>query len=282
MNRNAVAFAATVLVVGAACPDLVDAAEYDTLPEAEAARPLVAPAMTFRGDLHIPIQRVDFGIGGGRTVVGFPFLGAGFSPTNWVQIDAAVLPIIISPDAEFSGPEFAATFAFLGNDADIEVGGRIGFQIPGTTEFYSINLGVPVRFHLADDVVRLDTGFSMSVWGSSSGGDANFGLLQSRTLPFHSVRVMAEPSIPVDVTVSIVESFFVRGYTGFGVITVEESDSVFFPLGFGAGGSIPVEDGFLIDVRGDLGFPILFTPEEVVGDTFRIGLTGSVYYDFDS
>ena len=163
--RRLLALGTMMMVTGWTLAGSAQDGEDTILPLPEAARPLVSPPMTVRGDFHVLILQFGFP-GFSQTVVGFPFLGAGISLADWVQLDAAVIPVVVSPSGEFHSPELGATFSFTENDADFEIGAKASFLIPGTTELYGLNMGLPIRLHLVVAQVLEQFGMEMAAHGS--------------------------------------------------------------------------------------------------------------------
>jgi hypothetical protein len=264
------------------------------LPLPMAARPLVMTPMTVRGDFHVPIYRFGFGGLVSDPTVGFPFIGGGISLTDWIQIDAGILPIIVAPDAEYYSPQISATFAFTESAAPFEIGAKAGFVLPGSeSNLYAIQGGLPIRFHLIDNMLRIDTGVFFQMFGSVDGGDPAFGLMQSNTIPFN----FFDPGVPAEFTVSIIDNVFVRAKTGLGIIDLTENffgrftpspdELIFIPLGFGGGANIPLNREMIIDAAFDFGFPLLFTPgfpsgaDKVQTSLWQINLSGAFHYSIE-
>jgi hypothetical protein len=255
----------------------------DTLmPLPEAKRSIVMPATTIRGDFHVPIVRVGFG-NAGATAVGFPFLGAGVSLTDWFQLDLAFMPLIVSPSVEYYSPEIAATFEFTDLDAAFEAGVRLGFLIPpGNNKRWAADLMVPLRIH-AGDMVRIDTGVEVTVQGNTGGGDPFVGLTGTRTLPLQIIR----PGIPIEAKVSVVDYVWVGLGTGFGMFDftsnsgIDPGDTIFIPLGFGAGGNIPLSEEMILDAKFTFDFPLFAlpaAPDPIQGDIYQVGITAGFHY----
>ena len=67
----------------------------------------------------------------------------------------------------------------------------------------------------------------------------------------------AEAGIPLDVSFQIADPVFLGFTTGYGVLSLRDAgEASFMPLGAFAGGTVPGEEGPLVDIGASFGFPI--------------------------
>ena len=260
----------------AANDDAADDDDKGEMPLAEAQRRLINPPITIDGKFSVPITKIGLGGLGGAELVGM-FFGAGVSVTNWFKVDATFAPQLLSPTFQYGNPEVAATFRFVDGET-AEVGGRLGVSIPvNDGSPFGLFPSLPLRLHLGD-MARLDTGVEASVLVPTAGGDPVVGLASARTQPTQLLRA----GIPLDLVVSPIDYVWVGAKTGFGILSFEAAgDTIFMPLGFAAGGNIPISDGLILDANYTFEFPTFVlpgAPDAINADVWSMGINTSIHY----
>jgi len=249
-----------------------DQAQGMKQPVAYVERPLTLPKMTLSPELDLAITHLDLGGFLGTATVFFVELGAAFGITDDFMVEAHPLGIEAGDvDTDYTRFEVGATYRFL--KGPVEIGGRFRFQVDnaGTLVF---NPGLPVRIH-GGEIVRIDTGVNFSgVVPTKKDTDSQAALLGIGT----DLLLSAEAGIPVNVAFQIVKPVFVGLSTGYGIVAFSQAgDTSFMPLGFFAGGTVPGDQGPLLDIGASFGFPYFLlggSNSNPNTEIWSIGLTG--------
>jgi hypothetical protein len=231
-------------------------------------RPLTLPHMVLRPEadlsvLHISIEDPVDDV----NAVGLS-LGASIGLFDDLELGITLLPIRLSPDFDFGNIPLYGRYRFL--DGPVELGAELALLIP-TDNLFGLTPGVPVRFH-GGDVVSVDTGvyfpLATSVGGEFDTG-TTFGL-----------------SIPVEVNVQIIDMIFAGIATGFNVQFVTGSDfidiadTISFPLLIQAGFTLPSDQGPMLDISANFGFPFLIEPgadDKLISEVFVFSVSGKFH-----
>ena len=240
-------------------------------------RPLTLPERTLRIDGRFPVMR--FGVP--DVFFGF-FAGAGYGILDDLEVFGTIIPITFIPDrVRFNDPVVGATYRFFHNDVvEIGVGGR--FQIPVDDQRYFIfNPRLPIVLHLGD-IVRLDTGVNLGVGAQTGGGPAIVGLFgpgQFAPLPFQ-----IDPGLPARFAFQVIDQLWIGANTGFSVVSTDtfgrDEATVWVPIGWEVGGTIPGDEGPLVDIRGGFEFPYFITssfPENPVTEAWIFHVGANLY-----
>lgn len=251
----AVAVATTTAVAGAGEPP---AGKRQPVPYVE--RPIALPAMTLAPGGRFNVFTVRPGDGRSEDPWYFLSAGARFGIIDELEVELTPFQSVLAPDFMYGGSA-GITGDFL--DGPVEVGARL--RVFWHEEGAVFTPAVPLRFHIAD-FVRIDTGLAVSV--DHEGGT---GFVDFTTVPAN-----VEPGIPARVAFQIVDPFWAGLHTGLGIIDVTEADdTTFVPLGFGLGGTVPGDDGPILDIEAGFSFPQLFLtgdPDAVVPSIWNVGL----------
>ena len=249
---------ATATLPTAAGDDAAPAGTRQPVPYVE--RSIALPAMTLApaGRFNVFTVRP----GAGRSEDPWFFLGAGarFGIIDELEVELTPFQSVLGPDFHYGGSA-GITGDFL--DGPVEVGARL--RVFWHEDGAVFTPGLPLRFHL-DDFVRIDTGVAVSI---AHDGQAGF-------FDFSTVPANVEPGIPARVAFQIIDPLWAGLSTGVGIIDVAEADdTTFVPLGFNLGGTVPGDEGPLLDIEAGFSFPQLFltgAPDAVVPDVWNVGL----------
>jgi hypothetical protein len=169
---------------------------------------------------------------------------------------------------------------FVAQEA-VEVGARFRLLVDSNAHV-GLNFGLPVRVHVPG-VFRLDTGFAFI--GNIAGRDPDLSTFMIADV---SVNPSApDAGIPLRFMFQPVETFWLGFNTGFGALDVETEESIFFPLGFSLGGTIPIKSSIKLDLAGSFLFPFFIAPagdnleETIISELWQVGLDARVFFDLD-
>jgi hypothetical protein len=281
--------AGTLLV--SSMPALASAAEDH--PWAYSLRPMTLPAMTLAPEAGFNVNHYAFGP---AELNQFSWTaGASFGILDDLSVELIPLGFyhqVMSVDfGDFSDSDTdtdyhymlaGATYRFL--DGDVDLGTRFRFAVDSWANIY-LNPSFLVR--LKTEVVRLDTGveFAVVIRDQStvySNSDVMVGLQG-----FGQWLNTPRAGIPVELAFQIVDPFYLALNTGLGVgdFTADDAgDTVFMPLGWGAGGTIPYDDDQpMVDIAAGFSFPLFLigaAEEDLpIEEFWQVGLkaTGFIY-----
>jgi hypothetical protein len=239
-------------------------------PVAYAERPLTLPAMTLSPELNVQIIHVDLGGLGSGTGAGIE-VGASFGILDDLMVDARPLGFITGEGGTaYSRFQIGVTYRFL--EGPVEIGVQFRSQIDNDRAF-AFNPGLPVRIH-AGHIVRIDTGLNFNLVVPTAENDKPLAQLAGVQT---DVLRAAEIGVPFDIAFQIVPQMFLGLTTGFGMGNFNNPiNSILMPLSFFAGGTVPGDQGPLVDIGASFGFP-LFVLGESSGnpntEVWGIGLT---------
>ena len=216
-----------------------------------AARSITNPKMLLGPFAGLDINSVAGTIGVGLRA------GASFAVMDELLVDATILPVTLSPAANYNDPTVGATYRLM--NGDLEAGLRAELSLPFSGTF-AMRAGGILRYHL-DPTTRLDAG----------------ALLTVATTPG---RVGIQ--IPVSALHNFTDEIHVGARTGFNIGDFgAASTTMAIPLGvFGAYTIKADTGGPLLDVGPSFDFPLFLTPggaSTVNGNFFTIGLNAAFY-----
>jgi hypothetical protein len=252
----------------ASAPESAGTSKYPVL---YGKRPLTLPRMMLSPELSFGALNISLGPFGSATLMNLK-AGAEFGITDDFQVDAAPLAFLFGDASGYGLATVGATYRFVRSDS-FEVGARalLGFTDSPDLVF---TVGAPMRAHLVEGKLRLDTGAYLSVI-APNGGDAQVGLAQIERSVFSPA-----PGIPLVANFSILEQLYAGLNTGFGIFDFANAgDSVFVPLGFQAGYTITSQAKPVVDVGASFGFPLMFGSDGVVTELWTLGLAGKGYFE---
>lgn len=234
-------------------PEPADSAE---LPVAFVERPLTLPGVTLAPRVGFSAQHVDLGDGGGLFDLSYTafLLEAGLDVgiVDDFMVEVTPLSLVFGDvETDYGAFRLGAVFRFLDLSA-VEMAARFRFFLDSGKNIV-LNPGIPMRIH-GGDIVRVDTGINVGVFVPDE-GDVFAGFATASPL-----LLLNSAGIPLDVTFQIADPAFVGASTGFGLATFEDSDSIFIPLGFRAGGTIPGDSGPIGDISAAFSFPAFGLP----------------------
>lgn len=200
-------------------------------PLAFAERPLTLPRFALSPELDLIVGRVGdvTTSNGARVTLAAINVGASFGITKDLEVGAFVLPFSFAPKVSYGSAydvdaniELFATYRFFHNRI-VEIGGRLRtYVITATGAGAQIVPGVPLLFHFGK-IARLDAEVAIPITARGNNLGATVGL-----------------SVPVALSINIVEPFFVGAKTGAYIDDFGDKPSKRFaiPLGLFAGYSI--------------------------------------------
>ncbi len=200
---------------------------------------------------------------GGDTAIGLN-LGASFGITDALQIDANVLPIALSPEADYGSPRLGATFRFMSGRV-IEVGARAGFTLlnAGDSRKVGLDLGVPLDAHFGRHG-RLSTGAFLNV-----------SLLDPDAVIGFSSPVILDWNVSATIAIGMLGGINIGTFKDVG-------ESLAVPVGlFGMYTVADSQDRAMLDVGASFQFPLFLTPfsdgDAVHTDLWEIGLLARMH-----
>lgn len=221
-------------------------------------RPLTLPLGVLRGDLAFAYQH-------GNPALWAFAAGAGYGITDDFELDATLLPLLLSPVFEYGDPTVSGTYRFIRGDT-LEVGGFLGLTLyTHNTRFngaLTITPGLPVLVRFGDSV-RLDTGVFVPV---------TFGADRGTILGAFA---------PLRFTFQVNDPLYLGVGTGLGVGDFSHfGDTIYAPLNGFVGYTIAPGCSPLIDLRATVGFPELYASGVRGGvetNNWQAMLSGSIY-----
>lgn len=266
-------------------------------PQAYSLRPLTLPAMTLAPEVDFSVTHFTVADTASADLYSWGF-GASFGIIDDLTVELVPLSFyhqvvsvetafgdFSSTDTDYHYLLAGATYRFLdgGSAGGVDLGARLRFAVDSEPNVY-INPAFLLR--LRHEVVRLDTGLEMMVLVREddavySDSDVMFGL-QGFGQWINTPRA----GIPVELAFQIVDPFWLGLNTGFGIadFTADDvGDTVFVPLGWGAGGTIPYDDGQpMMDIGAGFGFPLFLiggADEQPLEEYWQLGInaTGFIY-----
>ena len=153
------------------------------------------------------------------------------------------------------------TYQFLRKDV-IEMG--VSAYLPlgqtGGIDFIGIGAALPVRIH-GGDFFRMDTGlYFAGFFDSSYGNDAQFTFSEVDDTWWPN----ADPAIPLEFSFQIIDELYAGADTGFGFLAASNAgDTIFVPLGFRFGGTIPIDGRPFVDLNTGFRWPAFIS---TIGD----------------
>ncbi len=229
-------------------------------------RDLVLPRMTLTPTVDMRLINLDLGAFGGGTVFS-QNIGVSIVPLDNLEVHANPLSFYAGDITGYGVAGLGATYRFVAEDM-FEMGVRLSIPIgqTGPIDFVGMQGGFPMRVH-GGDVFRLDTGiFVAGIFAQSLGfliGDAQFSLAQIDSAPYFDV----DPMIPLEASVQIIDEIYVGMDMGFGIVDVDVAeDTVFVPLGFRFGGTVPVDGRPFVDLSTGFRFPFFLNSFNVDGE----------------
>jgi hypothetical protein len=202
-------------------------------------------------------------------------LGAEFGVLPNLTVEATPIAVSFGDASGYGVASLGATYRFL-DTGTIEVGGRARLRFDERPNL-GLAAGLPVRAHLLDGNLRLDTGINLGL-AIPDGGSAKVGLQGGIT---DILRV--EPGIPLVVDYSFTPSVFAGASTGLGVADFGNfGDTVFVPLGLRVGGTVAPTGAPMIDLVGGFGFPLFLSTinsnQAVTTELWVIDLAAKAYF----
>jgi len=199
----------------------------------------------------------------GDTFVGLN-LGASFGITDALQVDATVLPIALSPDADYGSPRLGATYRFMSGDV-IELGARAGFTLlhAGDSRRVAFDLGVPVDFHFGRHG-KLSTGLFLNV-----------ALLEPDAVVGLSSPAILDYNVSPNFAIGMLAGIDIRDFSDVG-------ETLTFPIGaYGMYTLADAENRAMLDVGASFRFPFFLTPgsngDAVHANIWEIGLLARMH-----
>lgn len=180
-------------------------------------------------------------------------LGAKFVPIENLEVSFNPGSFYAGDFSGYGAVKLGGTYQFLRKDAiEMAVSAYLPLGQTGFVNFIGIGGGLPIRIH-GGDVFRLDTGFYFAgFFDSSVGGDAQFTLSEVDDTMWPN----ADPMIPAEFSFQIIDELFAGVDTGFGMLLASDAgDSVFVPLGFRFGGTVPVDGRPFVDLTTGFRWP---------------------------
>lgn len=269
--------AATAPDVGPAAAEGSGDAEGDgtggAYPMRYALRPMTLPPMMLSPQLGFSITNASFGPIS-ATIMNLR-LGAEFGVIENLTVEATPLAVSFGDADGYGIGTLGATYRFYESDV-VEAGARLRLGLNDGVDLF-VNAGVPVRIH-GDDLVRVDTGlfFNLAV---PNGGDAAPGIA---TIGTPDGLFSIGPGIPIDASFSIIDNFYAGLNTGFGLGDFTEAgDTIFVPLGFHVGGTVPMDEEPVADISAGFSFPFFansFGGDAITADIWTLSLNAKGYF----
>lgn len=214
-------------------------------------RDLVLPEFTLTPFLDMRIVHSEgdigsatlFSMSGGAKFVPLENLEVSFNPASFYAGDGS----------GYGAVKLGGTYQFLRKDA-IEMG--VSAYLPlgqtGGIDFIGIGAGLPVRVH-GGDFFRLDTGlYFAGFFDSSYGNNAQFTFSEVDDTWWPN----ADPAIPLEFSFQIIDELYAGADTGFGFLAASNAgDTIFVPLGFRFGGTIPLDGRPFVDLNTGFRWP---------------------------
>jgi len=171
-----------------------------------------------------------------------------------------------------------ATYRFL--EGDVDMGARFRFAIDSSPNIY-FNPGFLVR--LRGEVVRLDTGLEMMLLVHDYGSlvahdDVVFGFGG-----FGQHVSTPRAGVPVELALQLADPIYLGLNTGLGIGDITEpGDSIFMPLGWGAGATIESDGQPVVDIDAGFSFPLFLLgalEDQPLEELWQLGFKGTGYID---
>ncbi len=172
---------------------------------------------------------------GSDTGVGL-ILGASYGITDDLQVDGRVLPLQLSPDADYGNARLGATFRFV--RGNVEVGARAGVTlINADKRRVGLDIGVPLDLHIGDNM-RLATGATLNIGFYDK---ARVGL---------EIPLIFEFNVTPNVALGLWSGLQIVDFDGAG-------DNIVVPLRIFGGYTVADDQNRpMLDVGGYFGFPL--------------------------
>lgn len=237
----------------------------EVAPIAYTHRSMTLPSGTLRIDVgpadRAMLQRGGFMVMGtpGDTGIGLS-AGAAFGVIDGLEVGAMVLPLSLSPEADYLNPSVYGRFRIL--DGNFQLGAQVRATVPvqdGSN--FGLDLGVPIKIMLGNGA-HLNTGIEFQIQFADP--DAIFGI-----------------NIPLELAFNITESIFAGVSTGLWQPNLDVS-TTFIPLNLFAGYTMSLGTGMVLDATVDFGFPSFLVtsgPDTVVTDFWQLTFGGVVRMD---
>lgn len=264
----------------------------DELPTPYVDRPLTLPQMHGAAGLDVTFNHLDLGPFLDALNGSLIELNANFGVLDDLELEAAIFslateevamwPMGLEPidGADWGMSRFGATVRFVAEEA-VEVGARFRLLVDNNAHV-GLNFGIPVRVHVPG-VFRMDTGFAFTGNIAGRAPEAStFGIFDVNVNPS-----APEPGIPFRFAFQPIDTLWLGFNTGFGVLDVENEDSIFFPLGFSLGGTIPIKRAIKLDLAGSFLFPLFIAPagddleSTIISELWQVGLDARVHFDLE-
>jgi hypothetical protein len=242
-------------------------------PQQFSRRPLTLPPSMLSPEVGFSIAHLESGL---FAITSYNVrLGAEFGVLPNLTVEATPIAVNFGDASGYGIASLGATYRFL-DTGTIEVGGRARLRFDEDPNV-GLAVGLPVRAHLLEGNLRLDTGINLGLV-LPNGGSAKVGL-QGGVADF--LRV--DPGIPLVVDYSFTPSVFAGASTGLGVVDFGNfGDTVFFPLGLRVGGTLVPAEAPMIDVIGGFGFPLFISSivpnQTVTTELWTIDLSAKAYF----
>jgi hypothetical protein len=222
-------------------------------------RDLVMPELTLTPFADMRVVNYDYGFFSATHYT--QSLGAKFVPVENLEISFNPGSFYAGDSSGYGAVKLGGTYQFLKKDAiQMGVSAYLPLGQTGAIDFIGIGAGLPIRIH-GGDFFRLDTGlYFAGFFDSSFGNQAQFSLSEVDDTMWYN----ADPMIPAEFSFQIIDELFAGVDTGFGILTVDNAeDTVFVPLGFRFGGTIPVDGKPFVDLTTGFRWPAFLT---TIGD----------------
>jgi len=246
-------------------------------------RPLTLPALTLRGD--VGFQAVHFDLGpmfsdfstGLGTGFGFGILddlevglgGSSIAPTLLAVYSSAGLRGlggVTSPEEArgFVQPELYGRYRFFASE-QAEVGAEIAFSFPTDDADFGLSVAVPARLRFGESFA-LDLALAFfTTFGEDIDGDLD---------PLFSLALNIAPRYAMEV-------FYVGLETGF-VMSLDDPEVTFIPLGLEAGATLALGEALVLDVFAHGGLPYLLAPgdddDKALTEIWTLGLGARIHF----
>ncbi len=237
----------------------------DGLPLVFSQRPLTLSKDTLAIDAAFQVLQFPSVSFGGITVDVDPVIslvaGASYGIDQDFEVGATVLPLVLSPEADYGNPSLYGMYRFAKGSFQAAALLQAVLPVQDGSDF-TLGLGVPLRLAI-NDASRLDIRPGVGlVFGDST---------------------VANLSIPVEFSVNFNRPFFFMVRTGLTVPDME-FDFAAIPLGFGAGYTLGSGDTPVADLQLNFDMPSFLNPnsdgDAIVADLWTLTVGARIFLGF--
>jgi hypothetical protein len=179
--------------------------------------------------------------------------GARFVPLENLEVSFNPASFYAGNGSGYGAVKLGGTYQFLRKDAvQIGVSAYLPLGQTGAIDFIGIGAGLPVRVH-GGDFFRMDTGlYFAGFFDASLTNNAFFSFSEVDDTWWFN----ADPAIPLEFSFQIIDELYAGADTGFGFLASSRAgDTIFVPLGFKFGGTIPVDGRPFVDLQTGFRWP---------------------------